>query len=61
MRDIVGGILRFEDHYSDPRGPCPPQNIAPMLRENERVVSVETVKDAFGYAAARVWILKELR
>lgn len=48
--------LRFEEHHTEPRGPNPPQGFTPMLADNERVVSVETVKDAFGYAAARVWI-----
>lgn len=27
------------------------------LEPGERVVSVETVKDAFGYARARVWLV----
>ncbi len=48
--------LRFEEHHTEPRGPIPPQHFAPVLAENERVVSVETVKDMLGYAAARVWI-----
>lgn len=48
--------VRFEEHHTETRGPNPPQSFTPMLRDGERVVSVETVKDLYGYAAARVWI-----
>ena len=50
--------LRFEDHYTEPRGPVPPQGFVPMLIGDERVVAIETVVDGLGYAAARVWVAR---
>jgi hypothetical protein len=52
----VSEVLRFEDHPT--RTQFPPLNVRPMLLDGERVLNVETVKDSFGYAAARVWIVK---
>ena len=48
--------LRFEDHRKDSGGTEPPSLFRPTLLPGERVVSVETVKDAHGHASARVWI-----
>lgn len=53
--------IRFEDHPADTNAVAsPPQLFTPMLGDNERVICVETTKDPFGYATARVWIERTL-
>ena len=48
--------IRYVDVQPQSRGGSPATDFTLELDPGETVISVETVKDAFGYASARVWI-----
>lgn len=49
--------IRFADWGST--SGQPPHEIDQGLAKGERVINVETVKDAHGFAFARVWIAQD--
>lgn len=59
MSENAATRLRSVDvqHPTSP-GVNPPDHLMVDLAPSERVVSVETVKESFGYASARVWIVE---
>lgn len=50
-------VIRYQDHPAT--ATKPPVEVKPALLEGDRVICVETVTDAFGYATARVWIASD--
>lgn len=52
-------VIRYQDNPAS--AAKPPSETKPALLPGDRVICVETVKDAFGYATARVWIASDER
>lgn len=49
-------VLRYVDIGAELTAAQPPKETEVHLAPGERIVSVETIKDHFGYSWMRVWI-----
>jgi len=51
-------IFRFEIQSINPSW-LPPEQFEVQLERGQEIVSIETVTDKLGYAAARVWVVQK--
>lgn len=55
-------MISYQDFSGEPwdKSVVPPNKVLPILLGSDKVLSVETIKNTFGYTTTRVWIISEI-